>query len=94
MGLKKYTIITELDNETRTVVTDYRGLIFKTLIYNDSIDTNTFEMYIDNGAKMYHIDLQPNQTIELKPEIRLDIETLKVYGSLKGLHIIVEILED
>lgn len=94
MALRKFSAITDLDNSTRTLVTDFRGLIFNVLVYNDNANANNFHLFIDGGNTLYKQQIQPQETLQFKPEIRLDIETLKFYGELSGLHVIVQILQD
>jgi len=92
--LRKFSIQTTEDASTRTVVTDYNGLIFSIHIFNNNSQDNNCKIYIDNGCTLYNEVIPAGKSFSIKPEIRLDVETLKFYGELSGLDVIVQILED
>jgi len=92
MALSKFAIKIDNDNITKTVVSDYTGLLYKILIHNANNQTNNFKIYIDNSVTLYDKKIESKETLEFKPEIFLQAETLKIYSELKDLNIVIEFL--
>ena len=92
MALTKFAVVTDNDTTTKTIVSDYTGLLYKILIHNANTEKNAFRIFIENSVTLYDKTLDPKETIELKPEIILQAETLKIYSELKDLNIVIEFL--
>jgi len=96
MALTKtqYTITTS--NETKTIVSNETGLIYNFNIYNDNNTTNNVKIYIDDDPDiiLYNLTLESKQTLNFKPDILLNNETLKVYVEKDGINIVTQILKN
>ena len=94
MALSKFAIVIDRDETIKTVVSDYTGLLYKVLIHNANTEKNSFKIFIENSVTLYDKTLDSKETIELKPEIFLQSETLKIYSELKDLNVVIEFLSN
>ena len=96
MALTKTQYVITTSNETKTIVSNETGLIYNFNIYNDNDTANSVKIYIDDDPDvvLYNLTLESKQTLNFKPDILLNGETLKIYVEKDGINIVTQILKN
>jgi len=102
MAFKRYITLIDDDNQTKTIATDTTGLIFNIVVQNNHNPVDATQPELDfyfitsDGTEIHFLKkkLEANEYFQIKPEIALSAETLKVYSTLKDVTIITQILDN